>query len=66
MSYPLEVWQVLVFGPVLSSGAAHQVEYLVNLLHLTFARQQGRIQNELPHDAAHTPHVNGCRVLLHT
>lgn len=55
-----------MLGPVLSRGAAHQVEDLVNLLHLAFARQQGGVQNELSHDAAHAPHVDGCRVLLHT
>ena len=37
VSYPLEVWQILVLGPVLSRGASHQVEDLVNLLHFAFA-----------------------------
>ncbi len=37
VSYPLEIWQVLVLRPVLSRGAAHQVEDLVDLLHLAFA-----------------------------
>ena len=66
LSYPLEIRQVLMLRPVLSGGAAHQVEDLVDLLHLAFARQQGGIQDELPHNAAHAPHVDGCRVLLHT
>ncbi len=55
-----------MLGPILSSRASNQVEDLVDLLHLAFARQQGGIQDEFPHDAAHAPHVDGSRVLLHT
>ena len=64
-SYPLEVGQLGVLGPVLLSGAAHQGEDLVDLLDVTFALKQGCIQDELSHDAAQAPHVYGCRVLLH-
>ena len=64
-AYPLEVRQLGVLGPVLLSGAAHEGEDLVDLLDVALALQQGRVQDELPHDAAHAPHVYGCRVLLH-
>ena len=59
LAYPLEIWQVFVVRPVLFSGGANKAEDPVDLLHLTLAWKQGRIQDELPHDATHTPHVNG-------
>ena len=65
-THPLEVGELGVLGPVLLSGAAHQGEDLVDLLDVTFALEEGGVQDELPHDAAQAPHVYGCRVLLHS
>ncbi len=60
ISHPGEVGQVLVLGPVLLSRAAYKIEDLGDLLQVTLAWQEGCVEDELAHDAAHAPHVNGC------
>ena len=46
----------------LSGGLITYFHHHSELFHLVFAWEQGIPDAELSHDAAETPHVNGCRV----
>ncbi len=45
-------------------GAAHDSLDLLQLVHLILAREDRLAHQQLSKDAAHTPHVNLCVVLL--